>query len=170
MAINGPIASSTGTLVVTKTAKGVNSFVRYVQTLYLVNRGGVYTRTDDGTHESDARVWKDWVRLDNFGCNTAEELASLLGAFGNVKTLPADTDCNTILTTGIYFFATTGSSTIEAMHKPSRNNCVVFCISYLISNGYYIMQFHIDQHINYGVHIRSKDQISGDWSDWAKLC
>ena len=75
--------------------------------------------------------------------------------------MPTDTDCNTLLDTGIYFFSTSGHTSAEAMHKPTANNCCVLVIA-----AYITIQFHLDQHGD--VRLRSKD-YAGTWSSWAQL-
>lgn len=59
------------TLVVYKRANVI------VQVAY----GAIYTEVYERIWESNQSVWKPWVRMDNFGCSTASELASLLGAY-----------------------------------------------------------------------------------------
>lgn len=48
-----------------------------------------------------ANEWWPWVRLDNFGCNTASDLASLLGGIPYYS-FPSSQDVSTINTSGIY--------------------------------------------------------------------
>lgn len=58
-----------------------------------------------------------WVRLDNFGCNTAADLASLLGVFKSKGTIE---DCNTATEAGMYNVGN------NASHSPaSKYGCLV---------------------------------------------
>lgn len=86
-----------GVVVVSKTTNGSNVY-RYVQTFSRMN-GTVlekYERADfgDGT-------WTAWYRLDNFGCSTAADLASLLGGLIN-RTSLSNVDLNDITEVGVY--------------------------------------------------------------------
>jgi len=59
-------------------SKGFNS-PRIIQCAYYQN-GHSYQRYC--TVSNDTPTWEDWSRLDNFGCNSADALASLLGVNG----------------------------------------------------------------------------------------
>lgn len=58
------------TLIVEKSSTN-----RYIQTIVGANNVDVYKR-----FRTAAGTWRAWVRLDNFGCNTPTDLASLLAA------------------------------------------------------------------------------------------
>lgn len=64
--------SNYGTLIVFTDAAASHAAI--VQE-YITNGAGIYMRRRSGTSDS----WIAWSRIDNFGCNTAADLASLLG-------------------------------------------------------------------------------------------
>ena len=66
------------------------------QTLYSLNTGEIYARALNENSSSVVTVLSDWRRLDNFGCNTPADLASLLGGILHFKFL-----LKKILTVGV---------------------------------------------------------------------
>lgn len=66
---HAPKVTSTSHMTVRKHANGVT-----FQVVYTGVPTEIYSRSYDATNTS----WSSWVRVDNFGCNTAADLASLL--------------------------------------------------------------------------------------------
>lgn len=105
----------------------------------------------------------DWTRIDNFGCNIAADLASLLGVHLNYS--GAKPDLNSIVNGFVIcnYTGTDPSSTLwQEKHMPSSEWGVVF--SY--GNGNNVAQIYI---CFVTVNFWCRSKYTGNWSNWKKL-
>jgi hypothetical protein len=100
-------------------------------------------------------IWSDWVRCDNFGCNSLSDLASALG--GIVKEVDSG-DLNTLINERVYFLANNSDS---YSNLPSDINLAprAFLEVLYNSNKAYIMQ-----------RISSAVRTSAGNATWTRCC
>lgn len=107
--------------------------------------------------------WGSWVRMDNFGCSTASELASLLGEVVTILTISSLSDINNVTTIGNYFFNSSGQL---PTNLPSGIN----------ASFYINVEMPVDQRLIQKV-VSAVDATSfirirssgGTWSAWKQL-
>ena len=111
--------------------------------------------------------WSDkWLRFDNFGCNTPEDLASLLGVMGSkyYTTITPSSDLNDCRQ-GVFFYYTGATPIVFPVNTPiSGLNAREFILeSYKIYNTT-VQKLHFigETWLRYGY-------STSNWSDWRKV-
>ena len=125
-----------------------------------------------GRVKTTTNNWEDWVRMDNFGCNTPEALALLLGALiysTNIKENSTITDLNA--ETGnsnrfSRFFVSQQSAPDNLPNGVSSNR--FFLEIYNMSNYYILQKIYIAQTANISIYYRSKFG-DNNWTNWKTI-
>lgn len=120
---------------------------------YYDHVGGVYTRTFTGAS------WTAWGNANSFNCNTASDLASLLGASGYFRNeIGSSDDLNDIQEVGVYSYLYNNRPANLPYNNSTRGFVIVS-----FSGNYYIQKVVRGDNIWY-LRLKRVDGVS--WGDW----
>ena len=128
---------------------------RRIQTIVTYNNNEIYERV-----KTNQGAWSDWQRIDNFGCRTPADLASLLG--GVTIIIASGQDLNTMTKQGVIYISPSGATSTSLSNRPSD-----LIEAFILFAPVPTMQIFITNWSELHIYKRSYD--GGRWQKWQKI-